>query len=127
MARTTLRRDLLKKMIVAKIDISAWLSLLRAKGYMSVAESEHLRSNLFELCNEYREKSAELKAARPPQEIVSLERAVAALSSAGICLMNGRHDCPHYIAVDADKLESCLDQLSHSLNALLVSQQAVDV
>lgn len=94
---------------------------------MSVAESEHLRSNLFELCNEYREKSAELKAARPPQEIVSLERAVAALSSAGICLMSGRHDCPHYIAVDADKLESCLDQLSHSLNALLVSQQAVDV
>lgn len=126
MSRVTLKRDLLKKMIVAKIDVAAYLSLRRAKGYMSVAESEHLRDNLFELSAEYREKLPDLRSAFSPQEISSLERGITAISSAAVCLMTGRHDCPHYIAVDADKLESCLDQLSHSLNGLLVSQQPIE-
>jgi biofilm regulator BssR len=126
MSRTTLKRDLLKKMIVAKIDIAAYLSLRRAKGYMSVVESEHLRDNLFDLCNEYREKLPEVKAALLAQEIASLDRGIAAVSSAAVCLMSGRHDCPRYIAIDADKLESCLERLSHSLNGLLVTQLAVE-
>jgi biofilm regulator BssR len=126
MSRTTLKRDLLKKMIVAKIDIAAYLSLRRAKGYMSVVESERLRDNLFGLCNEYREKLPEVKAALLAQEIASLDRGIAAVSSAALCLMSGRHDCPHYIAIDADKLESCLERLSQSLNGLLVTQLAVE-
>ncbi|MCT4716439.1 biofilm formation regulator BssR [Enterobacteriaceae bacterium H18W14] len=126
MSRTTLKRDLLKKMIIAKIDVAAYLSLRRAKGYMSVVESEHLRDNLFDLCTEYRENLPDVKKVFLPQEIASFERGIAAISSAAVCLMTGRHDCPHYIAIDADKLESCLDQLSHSLNGLLVSQQAIE-
>lgn len=126
MSRSTCRRDLLQKMIVAKIDVSAYLSLRRAKGYMSIVENEHLRDNLFELSNEYRAKMPEIKAQLPPQELASFERGMAAVSSAAVCLMTGRHDCPRYIAVDADKLESCLDQLSQSLNGLLVSQPAIN-
>lgn len=126
MSRTTLKRDLLKKMIVAKIDLAAYLSLRRAKGYMSVVESEHLRDNLFDLCNEYRDKSAELKALLPPQDTALFDRGMAAVSYAAVCLMTGRHDCPHYIAIDADKLESCLERFSHSLNGLLVGQQAIE-
>ncbi|MCT4702523.1 biofilm formation regulator BssR [Enterobacteriaceae bacterium H20N1] len=126
MSRTTLKRDLLKKMIIAKIDVAAYLSLRRAKGYMSVVESEHLRDNLFDLCTEYRENLPDVKKVFLPQEIASFDRGIAAISSAAVCLMTGRHDCPHYIAIDADKLESCLDQLSHSLNGLLVSQQAIE-
>ena len=34
------------------------------------------------------------------------------LSIAGVCLMNGRHDCPNFIAVNAEKLENCLTTLS---------------
>lgn len=124
MSGATLKRCLLKKMIVAKIDIAAYLSLRRAKGYMSVVESEHLRDNLFDLCTEFQQQ--DLRTGFAPQELPLLERGIAAISSAAICLMTGRHDCPRYIAVDADKLESCLDQLSHSLNGLLVNQQAVE-
>lgn len=122
MSRITLKRDLLKKMIIAKIDVAAYLSLRRAKGYMSVVESEHLRDNLFDLSAEYRQKLQSLRSEFSLQEISLLERGIAAISSAAVCLMTGRHDCPRYIAVDADKLESCLDQLSHSLNGLLVNQ-----
>ena len=46
-----LKRDLLNKLINARIDLAAYLQLRKAKGYMSVSESEHLRDNLFELCN----------------------------------------------------------------------------
>ncbi|RKQ40336.1 biofilm formation regulator BssR [Enterobacter sp. R1(2018)] len=126
MSRSTFRRDLLQKLIVAKIDLSAYLTLRRAKGYMTIVENEHLRDNLFDLCNEYREKLPEVQAGLMPQEITSFDRGIAAVSSAAVCLMTGRHDCPHYIAVDADRLESCLDQLAHSLNGLLVCQQAIE-
>ena len=43
-----LKRDLLNKLINARIDLAAYLQLRKAKGYMSVSESEHLRDNLFE-------------------------------------------------------------------------------
>jgi biofilm regulator BssR len=57
-----LKRDLLNKLINARIDLAAYLQLRKAKGYMSVSESEHLRDNLFELCNFMREKAPILKA-----------------------------------------------------------------
>ena len=126
MSRSTLRRDLLQKMIVAKIDLAAYLSLRRAKGYMTVVESEHLRDNLFGLCIEYRRNLPDVKILFLPQEIASFDRGIAAISSAAVCLMTGQHDCPHYIAIDADKLESCLEKLSHSLNGLLISRQAIE-
>jgi biofilm regulator BssR len=57
-----LKRDLLNKLINARIDLAAYLQLRKAKGYMSVSESEHLRDNLFELCNFMREKAPALQA-----------------------------------------------------------------
>ena len=57
-----LKRDLLNKLINARIDLAAYLQLRKAKGYMSVSESEHLRDNLFELCNFMREKAPILRA-----------------------------------------------------------------
>jgi biofilm regulator BssR len=43
---------------------------------------------------------------------MALRRAAEVLSIAGVCLMNGRHDCPNFIAVNAEKLENCLTTLS---------------
>jgi biofilm regulator BssR len=79
---------------------------------MSVSESEHLRDNLFELCNYMREKAPTLKAEYGESELIALRRAAEVLSIAGVCLMNGRHDCPNFIAVDAEKLENCLTTIS---------------
>ena len=42
----------------------------------------------------------------------ALRRAAEVLSIAGVCLMNGRHDCPNFIAVNAEKLENCLTTLA---------------
>ncbi len=88
---------------------------------MSVSESENLRDNFFELCNFMRDKAPILKAHCAENELVALRRAAEVLSIAGVCLMNGRHDCPNFIAVNAEKLENCLTTL-----ALLhhVSEQA---
>ena len=121
-----LKRDLLKKMIIAKIDIAAYLRMRKAKGYMSVVETEHLRDNLFDLSNEYREKSLRLKSHLALQEIETLNQGMSAVCSAAVGLMTGRHDCPQYIAVDAEKLESCLSQLSASLKDIMGHQLAVD-
>ena len=79
---------------------------------MSVSESEHLRDNLFELCNFMREKAPILRAEYDECELMALRRAAEVLSIAGVCLMNGRHDCPNFIAVNAEKLENCLTTLS---------------
>lgn len=106
-----LKRDLLNKMINARIDLAAYLQLRKAKGYMSVSESENLRDN-FELCNFMREKAPILKAHYAESELVALRRAAEVLSIAGVCLMNGRHDCPNFIAVNAEKLENCLTTLA---------------
>ena len=107
-----LKRDLLNKLINARIDLAAYLQLRKAKGYMSVSESEHLRDNLFELCNFMREKAPALQAIYGESEEVSLLLAAEVRSIAGVCLMNGRHDCPTFIAVNAEKLENCLTTLS---------------
>ena len=70
-----LKRDLLNKLINARIDLAAYLQLRKAKGYMSVSESEHLRDNLFELCNFMREKAPALQANYGESEEVALRRA----------------------------------------------------
>ena len=121
-----LKRDLLKKMIIAKIDVAAYLALRKAKGYMSVIETEHLRDNLFDLSNEYREKSLRLTPSLAMQDRASIEHGMNAVSSAAVCLMTGRHDCPQYIAIDAEKLESSLQQLSASLKELMSHQLAFE-
>lgn len=46
-----LRTDLLNKLINARIDLAAYLLLRKAKGYMSVSESDRLRDNF---CTESR-------------------------------------------------------------------------
>ncbi|WP_183269902.1 biofilm formation regulator BssR [Buttiauxella sp. A111] len=126
MTGESLKRDLLKKMIIAKIDVAAYLSLRKAKGYMSVNETEHLRDNLFDLSTEYREKSLRLKSHLSEQEMASIHQGINAVSSAAVCLMTGCHDCPQYIAIDADKLENCLQQLSASLKDIMGHQLAVE-
>lgn len=40
-----LRTDLLNKLINARIELAAYLQLRKAKGYMSVSESDRLRDN----------------------------------------------------------------------------------
>lgn len=126
MTGESLKRDLLKKMIIAKIDIAAYLSLRKAKGYMSVNETEHLRDNLFDLSAEYHEKSLRLKSHLSAQEIASINQGISAVSAAAVCLMTGCHDCPQYIAIDADKLENCLQQLSAGLKDIMGHQLAVE-
>lgn len=69
-----LKRDLLNKMINARIDLAAYLQLRKAKGYMSVSESENLRDNFFELCNFMREKAPILKAHYAESELVAPRR-----------------------------------------------------
>ena len=118
-----LKRDLLNKLINARIDLAAYLQLRKAKGYMSVRESEHLRDNLFELCNFMREKAPALQANYGESEEVALRRAAEVLSIAGVCLMNGRHDCPNFIAVNAEKLENCLTTLSLCIMCLNKHEQ----
>ncbi len=113
-----LKRDLLNKLINARIDLDAYLQLRKAKGYMSVSESDQLRDNVFELCNFVREKAPVLKEHYPVDEQTTLLRAARALSAAGVCMMTGCHDCPTFIAVDAAKLENCLTELTLCIQSL---------
>ncbi|HBZ7691031.1 TPA: biofilm formation regulator BssR, partial [Klebsiella pneumoniae] len=41
-----------------------------------------------------------------------------AVASAAVCLLSGHHDCPSYIAVNVDKLESCLAVLRLNIQKL---------
>lgn len=115
-----LYRNLMNKLINANIDLDAYLQLRKAKGYMSVSENDHLRDNLFELCHEMRKHAPRLQCAVTPEEKEALRLAGEAIASAAMCLMSGHHDCPAYIAINVDKLESCLAVLTlniHKLNA----------
>ena len=107
-----LKRDLLNKLINARIDLAAYLQLRVAKGYMSVSESDHLRENCFELCTYMRQHAPILKDHYDADEQRVLRRAADALSKAAVCLMTGHHDCPTFVAVSADKLENCLTTLT---------------
>ena len=46
------RIDLLNRLIDARVDLAAYVQLRKAKGYMSVSESNHLRDNFFKLNRE---------------------------------------------------------------------------
>ena len=52
-----LRTDLLNKLINARIELAAYLQLRKAKGYMSVSESDRLRDVFFALNRELHEQS----------------------------------------------------------------------
>ncbi|POT57998.1 transcriptional regulator [Citrobacter amalonaticus] len=113
-----LRTDLLNKLINARIDLAAYLQLRKAKGYMSVSENDHLRDNFFELNRELHDKSLHLKSHLGQDEWDALHHAEGALAAAAVCLMSGHHDCPTFIAVNAEKLESCLTTLMLSIQTL---------
>lgn len=113
-----LKRNLLNKLINARIDLDAYLQLRKAKGYMSVSESDHLRDNLFDLCTEMRNQSAQLSMLPDPDEREALRHAAEAMVVAAVSLMGGHHDCPQFVAVDADKLERCLVVLTASIQQL---------
>ncbi len=52
------------------------------------------------------------------EEWNALRRAEGALAAAAVCLMSGHHDCPTFIAVNAEKLENCLTTLTLSIQCL---------
>ncbi|MDU6922994.1 biofilm formation regulator BssR [Franconibacter helveticus 513] len=120
------RHDLLKKTIIAKVDLMAYLQLRKAKGYMSVAESHCLRENLFELCKEYRRHYALLKQTQESSDLAAFTQSLDALSSAAVCLMTGQHDCPLYITVDAEKLERAIATLQKCTRLLTDSKKPAE-
>ncbi|EHD3173023.1 biofilm formation regulator BssR [Salmonella enterica] len=113
-----LRTDLLNKLINARIDLAAYLQLRKAKGYMSVSESDTLRDNFFELNRELHDHALRQGLHLDQEEWNALRRAEGALAAAAVCLMSGHHDCPTFIAVNADKLENCLTTLTLSIQSL---------
>lgn len=111
-------RNLMAKLINAQIDLSAYLQLRRAKGYMSVTDNDHLRDNLFELCSELRENAALLATLLTPEERDALRQTDQALASAAVCLMTGHHDCPAFITVNPEILQRCLDTLTENIHLM---------
>ena len=113
-----LRTDLLNKLINARIELAAYLQLRKAKGYMSVSESDRLRDVFFALNRELHEQSQLHGMHLDQEEWNALHRAEGALAAAAVCLMCGHHDCPTFIAVNAEKLENCLTTLTLSIQCL---------
>ena len=113
-----LTQCLLDKLVDARADLATYIQMRKAKGYMSVSENDHLRDNLFELCHEMREYAPRLQHAVAPEEKEALRLAGEAVASAAVCLLSGHHDCPSYIAVNVDKLESCLAVLRLNIHKL---------
>ena len=113
-----LRTDLLNKLINARVELAAYLLLRKAKGYMSVSESDRLRDNFFALNRELHEQSQPHGMHLYQEEWNALHRAEGALAAAAVCLMSGHHDCPTFIAVNAEKLENCLTTLTLSIQCL---------
>ena len=75
-------------------------------------------TNLFELSHEMRQHAPRLQHVVAPEEKDALRLAGEAVASAAVCLLSGHHDCPSYIAVDVDKLESCLAVLRLNIHKL---------
>ncbi|KNC92127.1 biofilm formation regulator BssR [Trabulsiella odontotermitis] len=113
-----LKRNMMKKLINARIDLNAYLQLRKAKGYMSVSENDHLRENLFELCKEMIKEVVPLRKALTREERDALRQAGEAVASAAICLMTGHRDCPLFITVNVETLERCLETLTSSIQTL---------
>ncbi len=111
-------RRLLTKLTAARTDLAAYTQMRKAKGYMSVSENDRLRERLFALALEIRDKGERLNEMSDRDSRGNLYRAEEALSSAAVCLMSGRHDCPTYISVNVDKLERSLSVLDYSISYL---------
>ncbi len=108
-------RRLLTKLTAARADLAAYTQMRKAKGYMSVSENDRLRERLFAMALEIRDKGERLNEMPDRESRGALYRAEEALSSAAVCLMSGRQDCPMYISVNADKLERSLNVLDHAI------------
>ena len=113
-----LQLHLMEQLTHARLELAAYVQLLKAKGYMSVSESNQLRDNFFKLSTEIRGLAEQPSASWSHQEWEALRLAEGALSSAAVCLMSGHHDSPTYIAVNADKLERCLNALTTCIDSL---------
>ena len=118
MTESKLKRQRLGQLINARKDLNAYLQLRKAKGYMSVGENDHLRTNLLDLCRELRAHTALLKRCCLPDELEMIRQAGEAMASAAVCLMSGRYDCPSYIAVNVVTLDRCLASLTKSIQKL---------
>ncbi|WP_052284262.1 biofilm formation regulator BssR [Kluyvera genomosp. 1] len=118
MTESKLKRQLVGQLINARIDLDAYLQLRKAKGYMSVGENDHLRTNLLELCSALRGSVIPLKRDCSPTELEFFRQAGEAVASAAVCLMSGRYDCPSYIAVNVVTLDRCLAALAKSIEKL---------
>ena len=99
------KRDLVQKMLVAQSELQNYLILHKAKGYMSDNDSEILRGKLFGLCSALREQFPLFRAILTPEEVTAFQDGTGALTTAALCLMGGKHDCPRFVAVDTAKLE----------------------
>ena len=113
-----LTRRLLTKMIAARIDLVAYIQLRKAQGYMSVNDNDRLRDAFFALAQEIRDKGESVVDIVDADVREAVSRAEEALSSAAVCMMTGRHDCPTYIAVNVDKLERSQEVLHHCIRYL---------
>ncbi|WP_039056422.1 biofilm formation regulator BssR [Enterobacter sp. Bisph1] len=113
-----LARRLLTKLIAARTDLAAYIQMRKAKGYMSVSENDRLRERFFALALEIRDKGERLNEMPDRDVRGAIYRAEEALSSAAVCLLSGRQDCPTYISVNVDKLERSLSILNYSIQFL---------
>ena len=118
MTESKLKRQRLGQLINARKDLNAYLQLRKAKGYMSVGENDHLRTNLLDLCSELQDSAIPLKFCSSPTELEIFRQAGEAIASAAVCLMSGRYDCPSYIAVNVVTLDRCLAALTKSIQKL---------
>ena len=113
-----LTRCLLDKLLSARFELQTYIQMRKAKGYMSVSETDRLKDSFFGLAREIRDGGEQLNQLLDHDSRGALYRAEEALSSAAISLLSGRHDCPTYIAVNADKLERSLNVLNFSIDYL---------
>jgi len=74
------KRSLLRNLTNASIDLAAYVQLRKAKGYMSVSESNYLRDSLFELSTQIRGLERHVYAVPDAREREMLCRAEGALS-----------------------------------------------
>ncbi|MGK9172640.1 biofilm formation regulator BssR [Yokenella regensburgei] len=113
-----LTRCLLDKLLNARVELETYTHMRKAKGYMSVSETNQLKDHFFDLAKEIRDRGEQLNQLLDHDSRGAVYRAEEALSSAAISLMTGRHDCPSYIAVNVDKLERSLNILHFSIDYL---------
>lgn len=118
MSVNALTRGLLSRLTVAHSSLAAYIQLRRAQGSVSVSENDRLRESLFALAQEMRDRGECLCDLSDRDARTACHHAEEALSSAALCLMSGRYDCPSYIAVNVDKLEHSLDVLTYCTRCL---------